>query len=83
MTRDELISWMAQRPKSERPTELRSDSKMLRAWVRCRDSSEFYYDVIRRHGLDRISVSVLDSPDECQKHAIGNAWGWLVQSVLK
>ena len=82
MTPDALIAHLAALPRSKRPTELRSDSQMLRAWLACRSLPEFYRDVILRHGLDMISASDFSASCRTHEHAIGNALGWLLESVV-
>ena len=85
MTDDDLIAFLASKPKRHRPTELKSDSAMLAAWIACRSTIEFRNDVIFRHGLDKLPAYhlVATDGDPSMDHAISNAWGWLVESAIK
>lgn len=46
MQADDVLAVLASRPKRERPTELRSDSAMLSAWLRLRKDRDFIQDVL-------------------------------------
>lgn len=82
MNSDDVLAYLAGLPKRERPTELKSDSAMLLAWRLMRKDGYFYWDVVVRHGLHKISGvdGITPARDE---HAIGNAWGHCVQEVLE
>lgn len=79
MTQDDMLAYLAKKPKPkrERPTELRSDSRMLQCWLRLRKDQDFLSDVILRHGL--LDVYTLNESDPCHEHAISNAWGHCMQ----
>lgn len=81
MTADDVLAYLASQPKSKRPTELRSDATMLRAWLLMRDDEAFWLDVIFRHCLT--TQSSFDPSDSMDEHAISNAWGHCVQAVLE
>lgn len=76
ITSDDVLAWMASRPKRERPVSIRSDSAMLRVWLMLRENRAFRDDVIYRHDCETLSKF------ERTEHAVGNAWGWAA-SVYK
>lgn len=80
MTPDDVLAYLAAKPKRERPTELRSDSRMLAAWLRLRNDRDFRSDIIDRHGLQKCVK--LDDHDTGHQHAIGNAWGHCVHVLV-
>lgn len=80
MTSDGVLAYMASRPKKNRPTELRSDARMLAAWLRMRHDKAFCDDVLIRHGLHLCRE--IDESNPTHDHAIGNAWGHSVQAVI-
>lgn len=83
MTSDDVIAYLAKLPRRTRPTELQTDAEMLRAWLNCRDMEDFRDDVICRHGLMLLKVEDLQPhTNSIHEHAITNAWGWLVESIL-
>lgn len=77
MTADDVLAYMAEKPKKDRAFELRSDAVMLKVWLVLRNDIDFDRDVIRRHGLDR--AKSIDMNDPHHQHAISNAWGHAVQ----
>ena len=77
LTADDVLAYLATKPKRERPTELRSDARMLAVWLRLRDDQYFRDDVVCRHGLHNF-CEILES-DETHEHAVSNAWGHCVQ----
>lgn len=77
MTTDDVLAYLASKPKRDRPTELRSDARMLAIWLRMRNDKEFEEDFIRRHGLHFFSA--IDETIDAHEHAIGNAWGHCMQ----
>jgi hypothetical protein len=81
MTSDDVLAYLASKPKKERPTELRSDAKMLAVWLRMRSDKAFYNDVIVRHGL--ISKFVIDENKPSHEHAVSNAWGHCMQVLIQ
>ena len=81
MTSDDVLAYMASRPKKNRPTELRSEARMLAAWLRMRLNEAFHDDVIIRHGLNRCHK--IDETNLTHDHAIGNAWGHCVRAVVE
>lgn len=83
MTPDDMLAHLAATPKRNRPTELRSDTRMLGVWVRLRRCREFRLDVINRHNLNAVQPSKLDPTDPTHEHAISNAWGHCVQVYLE
>ena len=83
MNSDDMLSYLAAQPKKHRPTELRSDVKMLKIWQLLRRDKEFYEDVIRRHGLSSINSSDLDCSNTVHEHAISNAWGHCMQVLVE
>lgn len=83
MTSDDILSYLANLPKRNRPTELKSDSKILSSWIWCRQSKQFYMDVIARHGLINVLPSDFLLSIYSHEHAISNAWGWMVESILE
>lgn len=78
---DDILAYMTSKPKRERPHELRSDSKMLKAWLLLRKDVDFRNDVLCRHGLNKRSI-LLES-DPVHEHAISNAWGHAVQVAIE
>ena len=81
MLSDDVLAYLAAKPKKERPTELRSDAKMLAAWLRLRNNKEFLNDVVCRHGLH--ACFAIDESDLAHEHAIGNAWAHCVQALIQ
>lgn len=73
MTTDDVLAYLASKPKKHRPSELRSDARMLSVWLRMRNDADFFDDVIVRHRLE--NVIELDESDPVHEHAISNAWG--------
>ncbi len=82
MTTDDVLAYLAGRPKKDRPTELRSDAKMLEVWLMMRGDRMFRDDVVIRHGLHRCDR--IDETNPIHEHAVGNAWGQCMQvAILK
>jgi len=77
-----MIAYLASHPKRLRPYELRRDTAILLAWLKCRKSEWFFNDVIQRHGLSSVSVEDLEIHKRGHEHAVGNAWGHLVESIV-
>lgn len=77
MTLDDLFAHLAQQPKKNRPTELKSDSAFLRAWLASRGKREVQSDLLFRHNLNVLRPCDFDPREH--EHAISNAWGWLVE----
>jgi hypothetical protein len=73
MVSDDVLAYLAKKPKRDRPTELRSDTKMLAVWLRLRDDKAFRDDVVCRHGLH--DCYAIDERDSAHEHAVSNAWG--------
>ena len=48
MVSDDVLAYLAKKPKRDRPTELRSDAKMLAVWLRLREDKAFGDDGIAR-----------------------------------
>jgi hypothetical protein len=80
MTSDDVLAYLARKPKRERPAELRSDAKILAMWLRLRHDKAFRDDVLCRHGLH--SCAAIDETDSAHEHAVGNAWSHLMQVLL-
>lgn len=75
MKSDDVLAWLASQPKKTRPTVAKSDSAMLRAWLKLRSDKYFREDIIERHGLThRLYLNPADDD-----HAIGNAWSHVVR----
>ena len=83
MTTDDILAYLARKPKRERPHELRSDAKMLQAWLLLRDNMWFRQDMLSRHGLRDKRIEDLDESKEFHAHAIGNAWGFAVEAIME
>ena len=81
MVSDDILAYLAKKPKRDRPTELRSDAKMLWVWLRLRDDKEFRSDVLCRHGLH--SCAAIDEDDLIHEHAVSNAWGHCMQVLMQ
>jgi hypothetical protein len=81
MTSDDVLAYLAAKPKRDRPTELRSDAKMLAVWLQMRHDKAFRDDVVCRHGLH--SCAAVDEQDPAHEHAISNAWGHCMQVVIQ
>ena len=81
MVSDDVLAFLAKKPKRDRPTELRSDSKMLAVWLRLRDDKAFRDDVVCRHGLH--SCYAIDERDPAHEHAVSNAWGHCMQVLIQ
>lgn len=75
MTSDDVLAYLANRPKKERPVALRSDAAMLRAWILLRSEKPFRDDVVCRHGLHSCFKIIEPEHD----HAIANAWSHCVR----
>lgn len=80
MNVDDVLAYLAAKAKSERPAELRSDSRMLAVWLKLRNCKRFRDDILRRHNLQ--DCSGFDSSSSCHEHAIANAWGQCVEAAL-
>ncbi len=78
--KNENHAYLAQKPKCDRPIELRSDVKMLTAWLRLRNNKTFRDDVMCRHGLH--VCYAIDEQDPAHEHAIANAWSHCVQILV-
>lgn len=78
MTVDDALATIAALPKSERPPALRSDTAMMKAWLKLRADEGFFADLIIRHNLRSVPASELVNHD----HAWGNAIGMCVQAVV-
>ena len=79
MNSDDVLATLAEAKRSKRPTELKSDSAMLKCWLSMRNNKEVYEDVILRHGLDKITINQFDIKDSIHEHAYSNAWGHCMQ----
>lgn len=79
MISDDILAYLASKPKRERPTMLKLDALMLKAWLRLREDKTFLDDVIIRHGLHNSSGISEASPTH--NHAIANAWSHCVRVV--
>jgi hypothetical protein len=77
---DDVLATIAALPRSKRPTELRSDSAMLKAWLKLRACRQFRSDVIERHNLQ--GQTALDLTNPAHEHAYGNAIGHCVQVIV-
>lgn len=77
MKTDDVLAYMASKPKKSRPHELKSDVRMLAVWLRLRNDYQFREDVVIRHGLDK--TCAIDESDQTHEHAISNAWGHAMQ----
>lgn len=80
MNADDLLAWLAARPKRERPVPVRSDTKILQAWLALRSDAEFRSDLLDRHNLGAYSVRNMQMCPDLD-HAIENAWGMIVQAA--
>ena len=78
MTTDDVLATIAALPKKDRPTELKSDTAMLKAWLSLRTDRAFFADVIIRHNLRDVPASELTKHD----HAYGNAIGHCVHVIV-
>ena len=81
MTTDDILAYLSSTTKRQRPTELRSDSRMLFCWLRLRNDREFIQDVIQRHGLQ--DEPTINRAAKMHEHAISNAWGHCVDVLLE
>jgi hypothetical protein len=81
MTSDDILAYLAAKPKRERPTMLKLDAIMLKAWLSLREDIDFRNDVIIRHGLHN-SFGISES-SPTHEHAIANAWSHCVRVVSK
>lgn len=81
MVSDDILAYLAKKPKRDRPTELRSDAKMLAVWLRLRDDKAFRNDVVCRHGLH--ACYAIDERDPVHEHAVSNAWGHCLQVLVQ
>jgi hypothetical protein len=79
MTSDDVLAYLASRPKKERPVVLRSDAAMLRAWLLLRHEKPFRDDVLCRHGLHSYA-KIIETDHE---HAIANAWSHCIRVLVK
>jgi hypothetical protein len=70
MSPDDLLAYLAAKPKKEKPTLAKSDKSMLKAWIYLRNNKYFINDVLCRHGLS--SCYQIDEIEH--EHAIANAW---------
>ena len=83
MTSDDMLAYLARHPKSKRPTELRSDVRMLWVWLKLRSDQEFYEDVILRHGMKNMPIGQLNESLPIDGHAVGNAWSHCMQAWVE
>jgi hypothetical protein len=81
MTQDDMLAYLASKPKKNRPAELRSDSRMVYCWLRLRKDRDFLADVILRHNL--LDVYALDESNPTHEHAISNAWSHCMQVLTE
>ena len=54
---------------------------MLKAWLRLRDDRDFRNDILCRHQL--LNEKHIQLGDPTHQHAVANAWGHAVQSLLE
>jgi len=79
MVSDDVLAYLASKPKRDRPTMLKLDALMLKAWRLLRNDKVFRDDVLCRHGLH--SCAQIDETDQAHEHAIANAWSHCVRVV--
>ena len=79
MTSDDVLAYLSLRPKRQRPTMLKLDANMLKAWLLLREDVDFRNDVLIRHGLHNSFAISGSSPTH--EHAIANAWSHCVRVV--
>ena len=80
--KSEIWTHMLLLPKSFRGHGL-TDKRLERLKTAIWNDPDFWTDIIRRHGLDRKSITTLKETDEdTYSHCVGNFWSMLYQDAI-